>query len=102
MTIRISQRFHVLFLCLGKFWYAFDRFIKSLRLHFSQTYILAKLHAHGFSLGVFRLIYSYLSKRKQRTRVKGDYSSWQEILFGVPHGYVLGPLLVNTFLGDLS
>ena len=36
------------------------------------------------------MIYSYLSKRKQRTRVNR-----------VPHGYILGPLLVNTFLGDL-
>ena len=84
-----------------KFWYAFDRFIKSLRLHFSRTYILAKLHAYGFSLGALRLIYSYLTKRKQRAKVNGDYSSWEEILFGVPHGYILGPLLVNTFLGDL-
>ena len=84
-----------------KFWYAFDRFINSLRLHFSRTYILAKLHAYGFSLGALRLIYSYLTKRKQRTRVNGDYSSWEEIFFGVPHGYMLGPLLVNTFRGDL-
>ena len=84
-----------------KFWYAFDRFIKSLRLHFSRTYILAKLHAYGFSLGALRLIYSYLTKRKQRAKVNGDYSSWEEILFGVPHGYILGPLIVNTFLGDL-
>ena len=37
--------------------------------------ILTKLHAHGFSLRALRLIHSYLTNRKQRTRVNGNYSS---------------------------
>ena len=38
--------------------------------------VLAKLRAYGFSLRALRLILSYLTNRKQRTRVNGNYSSW--------------------------
>ena len=41
---------------------------------------------------------SYL---KNRAKINSAYSSWEEILFGVPQGFIVGPLLFNIFLCDL-
>ena len=50
--------------------------------------LIAKLHPYGFSLAALRLFCSYLSNRKQRTKINESYSSWEEILFGVPQGSI--------------
>ena len=50
----------------------------------SHELIIAKLNAYGFSLSVRKLMQSYLSQRKQRTKINQAYSFWEEILFGVP------------------
>ena len=49
-----------------------------------------------------RLIQNHLSNQKQRTKINTEYGSWKEILFGVPQGSILGILLFNFFLFDLS
>ena len=68
---------------------------------FDCLFLLAKLHAYGFSISALRLVYSYLANKKQRTKINMSYSSWKEILFGVPQGSILGPLLFNFFLCDM-
>ena len=55
--------------------------------------LIAKVNAYGFPHDSIRLLYSYLSNRWQRTKINNTFSSWSEILLGVPQGSILGPLL---------
>ena len=46
--------------------------------------LVAKLHAYGVTGPSLRLLMSYLSNRHQRTKVSDMYSTWEELLHGVP------------------
>ena len=60
--------------------------------------IVAKLEAYGFDIGALRLIRAYLINRKQRVKVNETHSFWKDIIFGVPQGTILSPLLFNIHL----
>ena len=46
----------------------------------SHELLIAKLEAYGFDEKSLKLIYNYLSNRKQRVKINDSYSSWREIL----------------------
>ena len=64
--------------------------------------IVVKLHAYGFSIESLKLINSYLTERKIRVKINDQFTSWLDIIVGVPQWSILGPLLFNIFLCDVS
>ena len=48
--------------------------------------LIAKLHAYGCDLPLLKLLNCYLRNRRPRVKTNNFYSSWAEILFGVPQG----------------
>ena len=63
--------------------------------------LIAKLAAYGFDYDSLVFIQSYLSERQQRTKVNNAYSTYSDILYGVPQGSILGPLLFNIYISDM-
>ena len=63
--------------------------------------LIAKLDAYGFKNDALYLIFNYLNNRNQRVKINSSFSSFQNIISGVPQGSLLGPLLFNIFLTDI-
>ena len=63
--------------------------------------LLGKLARLGIHESVVRWFESYLSGRKQRVLANGVYSSYLDVLQGVPQGSVLGPLFYILYANDI-
>ena len=63
--------------------------------------LIAKLSSYGLDKKILKLLYSYLSNRKQLVRIQGYQSLFKLIISVVPKGSILGPILFDLFLNDL-
>ena len=67
--------------------------------------LIAKLNAYGVDTNSLYFLASYLEKRKQRTKVNGSYSNFDDNFSGVPKGSILAPICICDLffgIGDLN
>ena len=64
--------------------------------------LLKKLHYLNFSKSTIHTIHSYLTNRTQYVQIDDKKSTQSNINYGVPQGSILGPILFNIYVTDLT
>ena len=63
--------------------------------YFLHDLLIATLAAYGFDYQSLRIIESFLSDRQKRANINNTFIRYSEILYGVPQGSILSPLLFS-------
>ena len=71
-------------------------------LHSTDSLLPHQATAYGLQDHSIQLIRSYLINRKQRVKIENAYSNWRVVQCGVPQGSLLGPLLFNIYINDIT
>ena len=69
--------------------------------YMTHDLLIANLHGLNFDMNALKVIFDYLTGRKQRVKINSNFSSYLDIFQGVPQESILGLLLFNLFLCDL-
>ena len=90
-TLESGSSVHIAFLDLSK---AFD----------TVSHILLREKLKSLCLGDRNLkwIMNFLKARTQRVTLNGEFSNWSVVKSGAPQGTILGPILCNCFINDIT